>query len=180
MSEEWIRNPVWFSQSIKEISKPVLDDKTLQIWERALKLTAEKDLIVNCVSGVSTQSMVAKIRYQHLNRIQAECNEWPFFLILLAECHYLMSDIYGAYTRIKRAQIMIGNGTDKVLDYAVNNLKEMVDGVTEMEPSSNDIHVVHYSRPNAFNGNYQIDIDSIQTVWTQFKESFRCNRFGVV
>jgi hypothetical protein len=120
-------NPIWFSIKIDEIRNPIIDDESRKVWEQALRVTKSDAMIVNTINGVGPQSIVAMTRYQYLEKIQEKYNEWPFLLVLLAECHYLINDIYGAYIRMQKVQSLIGYGTDTALDNPVINLRRVVE-----------------------------------------------------
>ena len=131
--------------------------------------------VFGAVGSVSDDSMVASNRYRTVSKL---VESFPFFvpfLLLLAECHFLLHDTHGALELAKRAQnaMQTSGAEDDVLSVAIRMLQILAnEQMKEYKPDDPDILVSTYSRPPAWaRSSAPSSLEELQSRWAQLQES---------
>ncbi|KAJ3159551.1 hypothetical protein HDU86_001560 [Geranomyces michiganensis] len=160
MPSDWTRTPTFFvsdgavKQPIPELSGPE-NERWVQ-----LSTTYPTLSILQSVRGVAVQSMAAAQRYKLLGSLVAQHPQWTLAKAMLAECHYLMTDSYGALELLLRCQELQsilkeeGSGEEDNVDYS-------------------ELVVKKYRRPALFDSaaSLTVDVGTSLARWRRFQES---------
>ena len=125
--------------------------------------------------SVSDDSMVASNRYSTVSKLVESVPFFVPFLLLLAECHFLLHDTHGALELAKRARIAMQRSgeQDDVLSDAIRMLQILAnEEKKEFEPDDPTILVSTYSRPPAWACiSAPSNLEELQSRWKKLQES---------
>ncbi|KAJ3178841.1 hypothetical protein HDU85_005034 [Gaertneriomyces sp. JEL0708] len=154
--------------------KPDLSDEEEVAWRKICETFRLSLAIAPAVQGVGPQSTIAATRYRELEPLVEKFPNWPLVLALKAEVHFLLNDTYEGWVIMTKLKEIIGPSTDRMVDDAVDHLKELL-GLNDEEEfleSTEDLAVKPYQRPTTFRFTGQVPYDVSQTRnrWTELKE----------
>ncbi|KAJ3010074.1 hypothetical protein HKX48_007594 [Thoreauomyces humboldtii] len=147
----WSMNPTFFASDGAVVNQPIpeLSKTELARWEKLS--TAYSTLsIAQSVRGVAPQSIAAADRYRLLDPFVTKFPQWTLPKAMIAECHYLMNDSFGAFDLLLQCQASIGTGVDGNLDNAIAELQKMLEDEHSGEDNVDDestLIIKKYRRP---------------------------------
>jgi hypothetical protein len=175
-AQEWYLHPHFASPTL--LSEPLpqaMDEEDKDRWA-VIARQDNDDIRFIATSGqnVSLQSIHASNRYCKWVKLRDKFLDHVPFLLLMAECHFLMNDVFGAFFLAQQAQDSVerANRQDNALHHTVRMLEILAeDGMDDHEPDDPNLHVCRYTRPPDWvSSSTPSDLTELQLKWVELQQ----------
>ena len=172
----WCVRPKFFV-SKQTLTQPVprLSDECEDVWRGRILREGKVKFISDFGHDVEVSSMVAVTYYNRLRLLLEEQPDFPLFLILLAECHFLLNDIHGAHLLVKTAQkqLSLKGKSDSELDKTIAYLAKAAefDAAEIDEAAEEGVITIPYKRPGDWiYSSEPSDLVELQIRWAKLQQ----------